>query len=89
MIQLDNGLLRAAVSPRGAELLALSGGGTEYIWKSDARYWAYSAPILFPYVGRLAQGAARLTAGSTACRCTALRRRASSPWRSSRPSRSP
>ena len=56
MIQLDNGLLRAAVSPRGAELLALSGGGTEYIWKSDARYWAYSAPILFPYVGRLAQG---------------------------------
>ena len=56
MIQLDNGLLRAAVSPRGAELLSLSDGGTEYIWKSDARYWAYSAPILFPYVGRLAQG---------------------------------
>ena len=57
MIRLDNGVLRAGIGARGAELLSLCGGdGTEYIWQRDSRYWDRSAPILFPYVGRLGSG---------------------------------
>lgn len=57
-LQLSNGRLRCAIATRGAELRSLQDVvvGDEYIWQRDAAVWADSAPILFPYVGRLRGG---------------------------------
>lgn len=47
-------LLTVTVSDLGAELKSvLSKDGHEYIWGADERYWAGSAPILFPLCGRI------------------------------------
>ncbi|PWF42722.1 aldose 1-epimerase family protein [Massilia glaciei] len=54
-----NGALRCTVALRGAQLLSLSDGRTcdEFIWQRDPDVWADSAPILFPVIGRLKDGA--------------------------------
>jgi len=58
MLQLSNGRLRCAIAARGAELRSLQDimVGDEYIWQRDPGVWEDSAPILFPYVGRLRGG---------------------------------
>ena len=44
----------AVIDSHGAQLLSLRDAeDREYIWQRDARYWARSAPVLFPVVGRL------------------------------------
>lgn len=59
MYCLENNLLKIEVAPEGAELRSLfdKQTGREYIWQRDARYWAKSSPILFPFVGELQNGA--------------------------------
>ena len=56
---LSNGALHCKVAQRGAQLLSLNDGrsGDEFIWQRDPAVWADSAPILFPVVGRLKDGA--------------------------------
>ena len=56
---LSNGALHCTVAQRGAQLLSLNDGrsGDEFIWQRDPAVWADSAPILFPVVGRLKDGA--------------------------------
>lgn len=58
-LQLSNGRLRCALATRGAELRSLQDcqAGEEYIWQRDPLIWEDSAPILFPFVGRLKGGA--------------------------------
>lgn len=58
MLQLSNGRLRCAIATRGAELRSLQDlvARDEYIWQRDPAVWEDSAPILFPYVGRLKGG---------------------------------
>jgi galactose mutarotase-like enzyme len=54
-IILDNGLLRAAIAPRGAELVSLATPwGGEFLWSGDPAVWPWHAPNLFPIVGALA-----------------------------------
>ncbi len=53
------GALRCVVSTRGAELRSLLDTQVqdEYIWQRSETVWGDSAPILFPFVGRLRNGA--------------------------------
>lgn len=57
MYTIDNAFLRVQISELGAELRSLLGGdGTEYLWQGHPAFWRRSAPVLFPYVGRLTEG---------------------------------
>jgi galactose mutarotase-like enzyme len=52
-LQLDNGILRVAINPLGAELSNLTHrGGGELLWQGDEP-WHRRAPVLFPLVGRM------------------------------------
>ena len=57
MYELDNGTLRVRICELGAELRSLrAADGTEVLWQGDPALWRRSAPVLFPYVGRLTGG---------------------------------
>lgn len=51
--KLKNEKLEAIICSKGAELVSLKKGGTEYMWSADPKYWGRTAPILFPFVGSL------------------------------------
>lgn len=55
MIILKNDQLEAHLHPKGAEIHKIIGlkDNLNYMWKRDAEYWANSAPILFPIVGKV------------------------------------
>lgn len=53
MDYLQNGILSAAISPKGAELYSLQLDGLERIWQGDPAIWGRHAPLLFPLIGRL------------------------------------
>lgn len=48
MVELKYGKTAAKFSELGAELKSLKCNNTEYIWKGDEKFWAGSAPVLFP-----------------------------------------
>ena len=50
---IKKGSTSVKVSRLGAELKSMNVGGEELIWQPDTSIWAGSAPILFPFVGRL------------------------------------
>jgi galactose mutarotase-like enzyme len=54
-----NGIYAATISAAGAELKSLAhlSTGKEYIWHGDPAWWNGSAPVLFPIVGGLKDGA--------------------------------
>lgn len=46
----------AACQTKGAQLLSYkTADGKERVWQRDPAYWAKSSPVLFPYVGPVAQ----------------------------------
>lgn len=45
------------INPLGAELTHLTNQGKELIWHGDSKFWTGRAPILFPIVGALINGA--------------------------------
>lgn len=53
---LDNGLVRAVIARRGAELQSLVRRDLdlEYLWHGEPTWWPWRAPLLFPIVGKLA-----------------------------------
>lgn len=55
MIHLENALLKATISPLGAELKSLYSKtqNRECMWHADPRIWGRTAPVLFPIVGQL------------------------------------
>ena len=55
MIILENEILKAVISEKGAELQSLINkeNGIEYMWRGDAAFWGKHSPILFPIVGAL------------------------------------
>jgi galactose mutarotase-like enzyme len=59
MIILENEILRAEISTKGAELQSLVNKqtGLQYMWSGDATYWAKHSPVLFPIVGGLKEDA--------------------------------
>ena len=56
---IKNGIFAATISQSGAELKSLAdlSTGKEYIWHGDPAWWNGSAPVLFPIVGGLRDGA--------------------------------
>jgi galactose mutarotase-like enzyme len=59
MISLSNGIFSARVAETGAELRSLMdiGSGREHIWRGDPAWWGGTAPVLFPVIGGLKNGA--------------------------------
>lgn len=55
MIVLKNSELEVHLHPKGAEIHKIIGlkDQMNYMWKRDSQYWANSAPILFPIVGKV------------------------------------
>lgn len=49
--------LAATINPLGAELCSLTKNGSELMWQGDDTVWGGRAPILFPIVGALKNGA--------------------------------
>lgn len=54
MLLIENDILRAGITPLGAELgsLITKDDGAEWLWQGDAKWWSGRAPLLFPVVGR-------------------------------------
>ena len=58
---ISNGTYTAQVDSLGAQLVSLKGpDGWEYIWTGDPAYWTGHAPVLFPMVGGLRGGRAKI-----------------------------
>lgn len=59
---LENSCIRVTVSDAGAELCSVvdKSDGSERIWTADPAVWNRHAPILFPFVGRVAGGVYRI-----------------------------
>lgn len=53
-ITLSHGDLHAVIDYHGAELKSLSKNGKEYMWNADPAYWNRTSPVLFPFVGAVA-----------------------------------
>ena len=53
--KIQNDVLKISVAERGAELKSITAlsDGTEYLFDSDPTWWKYSAPVLFPIVGKV------------------------------------
>ena len=51
-----NGNIEITVESKGAELKALLKNGKEFMWNADAKYWAKTSPVLFPFVGGCKEG---------------------------------
>src|SRR5262245_52571816 len=59
-IELRSEQLTARVAARGAELKSLrAAGGPELIFQADPTWWEFSAPLLFPVIGKLRDGRIR------------------------------
>ena len=54
MYKIYNDFLTVTISDLGAEIKSIidNKSGYEFIWQSDEKYWARSAPILFPIIGK-------------------------------------
>lgn len=60
-INISSGGMSAEFEPFGAELCVLrDGDGKDLLYDGDPRWWTGRAPLLFPIVGALADGAYRL-----------------------------
>lgn len=55
MITIENEYLKAAISPKGAELQSLvkKVSETEFMWDANPAFWGKTSPVLFPIVGGL------------------------------------
>lgn len=57
---LARGDTRARISLQGGELCAWSHVGRELLWSGDPAWWPRHSPVLFPVVGQLREGLARV-----------------------------
>lgn len=59
MITIENDNLKASFLTKGAEWRSLveKAHGREYLWQADPAHWSKTAPVLFPIVGSLKDGA--------------------------------
>jgi len=59
MYKIFNDYMTVSIDAKGAELKSLTHDGKEYLWNADERYWARTAPVLFPFVGSVYNGVYR------------------------------
>ena len=59
---LENEKINITISIQGAVLHNIKSkvDGIEYLWNRNKRYWGYSAPVLFPIVGKVNNGSYRV-----------------------------
>lgn len=52
---LENDNMKLTMRSKSAEMISLikKDTGAEYLWNGDSRYWGWSSPVLFPFVGML------------------------------------
>lgn len=50
----------ATINYHGAELRSLKKNDNEYMWQADPKYWNRTSPVLFPFVGAVADGVYRV-----------------------------
>ncbi len=50
---IKNNDLEVQISDHGAEIKSIKYHGLEYLHDSNPKYWSYSAPLLFPNIGKL------------------------------------
>lgn len=55
---IENEYLKVTVTTFGAQLKSVirKCDGVEHMWQADPAVWKFSAPIMFPYTGRVAEG---------------------------------
>lgn len=53
---LDNGVLRAEIVSRGAEVRKLTNAKGEDLLNTDLKKWNYTSPVLFPILGKVKDG---------------------------------
>ena len=55
MFTIENEYIRAAIAPKGAELVQLFSKDLQldYLWNGDPAFWGKHSPVLFPIVGTL------------------------------------
>jgi len=58
--ELSHNGLSAVINYHGAELKSLKKGDREYMWQADPKYWNRTSPVLFPFVGAVAEGIFRV-----------------------------
>ena len=53
MIIIENEIIKAAIHPKGAELVSLfhKANELEYMWSADPAFWGKTSPVLFPIIG--------------------------------------
>ncbi len=56
MVTIKNEHLTVDIAKMGAELTHIVCDGVEYMWNKDEKFWAQSAPIMFPMCGGLKGG---------------------------------
>lgn len=56
IIELSNNRVCAKIDYHGAELKSYMRDGKEYMWCGDPAYWNRTSPVLFPFVGAVADG---------------------------------
>lgn len=55
-ITIKNNHLTVTISRLGAEIKSVKQGDTEFMWHGDPEVWENTAPVLFPFCGRLKDG---------------------------------
>lgn len=53
MITLFNGIIKAEIIEKGAEIRRVTVNGEDRFWNGDPKYWDGIAPVLFPVCGRM------------------------------------
>ena len=57
---LSNDKVTAMINYHGAELRSLAKNGKEYMWQANPEFWGRTSPVLFPFVGQVAEGKYRV-----------------------------
>lgn len=62
MKKLSNGIIEITTAAYGGEIHSIRSvkTGTEYLWDGNPAGWKYHAPVLFPIVGKVAEGTYRV-----------------------------
>ena len=64
MVTISNSEISVSIAEKGAEIQSIVRGGVEYMWSRDPKFWASSAPIMFPICGGLRYGSYELDGAS-------------------------
>ncbi|MCF0127772.1 MAG: Gfo/Idh/MocA family oxidoreductase, partial [Pseudobutyrivibrio sp.] len=59
-VVIGNDKITAVINYHGAELRSLTKNGKEFMWQADLEFWGRTSPVLFPFVGQVAEGKFRV-----------------------------